>query len=48
MNTPPPPYKSTTTTTVETGSRSALQVSAPIMDIIEELTLQIVGQFFLQ
>ena len=42
----PPPHESTTTTTVETGSGSALQVPTPVTDIMEELTLQIVGQFF--
>jgi len=45
-NVPPPPYERTTTTTVETGSGSALQVPTPVTDIMEELTLQIVGQFF--
>ena len=31
---------------METGSGSDLQVLTPVMDIMEELTLQIVGQFF--
>ena len=42
----PPPYERATTTTIETGSRSALQVPTPVTNIMEELTLQIVGQFF--
>ena len=47
MNAPPPPYESTTNTTVETESGSALQVPTPITDIMEKLTLLIVGQFFM-
>ena len=43
---PPPPYEGTTTTIVETRSGSALPVLAPFTDIMEELTLQIVRQFF--
>jgi len=43
---PPPLYESTTTTIVETGSGSALPLSAPVTDIMKKLTLQIVGQFF--
>jgi len=45
MNAPPPPYESTTTTVAET--ESALQVPTPVIDIMDELTLQIVGQFFM-
>ena len=45
MNAPPPPYE-TTSTIVEIGSGSALSVPTPVTDIMEELTLQIVGKFF--
>ena len=41
-----PPYESTITIIMETGSGSALSVQIPVMDIMEELTLQIVEQFF--
>jgi len=43
---PPPSSERTTTTIVETGSGSARPVPMPVTDIMEELTLQIVGQFF--
>jgi len=46
MNAPPPPYESTTTIIVKIESGSALPVPPPVTDIMEELTLQIVGQFF--
>ena len=45
-NAPLPPYESTTTAIMETGSESALQLPTPVTDIMKELTLQIVGQFF--
>ena len=40
------PYEGTTTTIVEVSSGSTLPTLAPVTDIIEKLTLQIVGQFF--
>ena len=40
---PLPPYEGTTTTIVEVGSESTLPALAPVTDIMEELTLQIVG-----
>ena len=40
----PPPSESTITTIVETRG-SALPASAPVIDIMEELTLQIIEQF---
>ena len=43
---PSPPYESTTAMTVETESRSALSVLTPVTNIMKELTLQIVGHFF--
>jgi len=43
---PPPPCKSTTMTIARTESGSAPLVPMPVTDIMEELTLQIVGQFF--
>ena len=38
-NTPPPPYENTITIIIETRSGSALPVTTPVMDTIEELTL---------
>ena len=46
MSVTPPPREGTTTIITEIGSRSALPVLALITDIMEELTHQIVGQFF--
>ena len=43
---PPPPCETTTATIVGSGSGSAPPVPMPVTDIIEDLTLQIVGQFF--
>ena len=45
-NAPSSPYENTTSTIVETGSGSSLPVLTPITNIMKELTLQIVGQFF--
>jgi len=42
-NASPPPHESTT---MKTGLGSALQVPTTVTDIMEELTLQIVRQFF--
>ena len=48
-NATPPLYESTTTTIVETGLGSTLPVPVlvPVTDIMEELTLQIVGKFIM-
>ena len=46
VNAPSAPYENTTATTSETGSGSALPVLTPNTGIMEELTLQIIGQFF--
>ena len=42
-----PLYESTISAIVETRSRSTPPAPTPVTDIMEELTLQIVGQFFL-
>jgi len=47
MNTLPPLYEGTITTIMKTGSGSALPVPTVVTDIMEELTLQIVEQFFM-
>jgi len=46
MSAPPSTFKSTTTSIVETGLGSALTVSSLVIDILEELTLQMIEQFF--
>ena len=43
---PPPPCESITTTIMGTESSSASPVLMPATNSMEELTLQIVGQFF--
>ena len=43
MNAPPLPYESITSTIMETRSGSVMPVSTPVMDVMKELTLQIVG-----
>ena len=45
-NASPLPYESNITTIVKTGSGSAPPAPTLVMDIVEELTLQIVEQFF--
>ena len=42
----PSSYESTTSNIVKTRSKSALPMLTPVTDIMKELTLQIVGQFF--
>jgi len=45
-STPPYPYEGATTAIVEIGPGRALPAPAPVTDIMKELTLHIVGQFF--